>query len=130
MLTDGQCDGYRRMFVSFNDMLRVVHEAGKKEALKEMGWQPIETAPKQENMPILLGQLKNEDHDGVSTLGWWQHEVEDGSDYMGGDAGFVDHAFQIFNPGRSFGNKSYQYSGNQPTHWKPLPAAPKDEVSE
>lgn len=81
-------------------------------------WQPISTAPK-DGPSILLCD------DNTVTLGWWQDAEDDGVDYMGADAGFVDYAFNDFNPSRLFGNKAYQYKGNQPTHWMPLPEPPK-----
>jgi len=90
---------------------------------EELGWQPIETAPK-DGMPLLLGTMESEETAAVSTLGWWQDAEDDGRDTKGADGGFVDHTFNQFYPGRSFGNPTYQHTGNQPTHWMPLPAPP------
>jgi Lar family restriction alleviation protein len=87
-------------------------------------WQPIETAPK-DGTCIALGCVEDDDQAAVSTVGWWQEAAEDSIDDMGQDAGFVDHGYQVFDPGRSFGNR--QYPGIQPTHWQPLPAAPTPE---
>jgi hypothetical protein len=93
------------------------------------GWRDIASAPK-DGSHILLGMGGTDEDCEISTLGWWQEEVLDGQDYMGNDAGFVDHEFSSFHSGRSFGDDKYQYKAVQPTHWMPLPAAPKDEVSE
>lgn len=88
------------------------------------GWQPIETAPR-DGTKILLGRNRTEEHAAESTLGYWIKEEQDGLDYMGNDAGFVDLFYQTFRPGRSFGNVKYQYAAYTPTHWMPLPNAPK-----
>ena len=64
------------------------------------------------------------DLDRVSTTGYWIEAEDDGVDYMGADAGFVDVDFQIFSPSRSFGAEKYRNKGSQPTHWMPLPPAP------
>lgn len=85
------------------------------------GWQPIDTAPK-DGSRILLG--RNFGETSVVIEGWWQNEEDDGPDYMGADGGFVDHEFNRFMPGRSFGNPAYRQSGCQPTHWQPLPSPP------
>lgn len=99
------------------------------EEREAFGWRDIASAPK-DGSHILLGMGGTDEDCEISTLGWWQEEVLDGQDYMGNDAGFVDHEFSSFHPGRSFGADKYQYKAVQPTHWKHLPAAPKDEVSE
>lgn len=88
-------------------------------------WLPIETAPK-DGTRIMLGQLPSPDYErGISTIGWWQEGYEDGVDYIGVCSGFVDYEFQYFNGGRDFGNLKSQYAPHQPTHWMPLPEAPK-----
>jgi hypothetical protein len=74
---------------------------------------------------ILLGNVGDEDMWPCATVGWWQDAEEDGVDYMGSDAGFVDHTFNHYWPGRSFGNPKYFSEGRQPTHWMPLPEPPK-----
>ncbi|CAJ0737813.1 hypothetical protein R16034_00857 [Ralstonia edaphis] len=86
-------------------------------------WQPIETAPRDGTM-IMLGRPAIEDCDAISVPGFWMDAVDDGIDFMGGDAGFVDVNFQQFSGGRTFGDLASQYAANQPTHWMPLPAAP------
>lgn len=112
----------------FGFMVQVV-ELAIAEEREAGGWQPIESAPKG-GSHILLGRAGTDEDCEISTLGWWQAEVLDGQDYMGSDAGFVDHEFSSFHPGRSFGDDKYQYKAVQPTHWMPIPAAPKAEVSE
>ena len=82
------------------------------------GWRPIETAPK--DARILLCREGDE----CSHAGFWQESVEDGVDYMGADAGFVDVDFQNFCPPRSFGHPGSHYPGRQPTLWMPLPTPP------
>jgi hypothetical protein len=57
--------------------------------------------------------------------GRWHEEDHDGPDNMGHDAGFMDDQYQFFRCARSIGNPAYQHKGLQPTHWMPLPAAPK-----
>jgi hypothetical protein len=88
-------------------------------------WLPIESAPR-DGTRIILGR-PDEDGDGggISVCGYWIDELEDGVDYMGNDGGFTDVDYQVFQPGRSFGAESYRYAGKQPTHWRPLPAAPQ-----
>lgn len=88
-------------------------------------WMPIESAPKTED--ILLAVTRDEDGDVWShvTQGRWIDGEDDQVDQPGHDAGFVDCDYQCFFPGRSFGNEKSQYAGTQPTHWQPLPAAPK-----
>lgn len=91
----------------------------------EEGWLPIESAPR-DGTRIILGR-PDEDGDGggTSVCGYWIDELEDGVDYMGNDGGFTDVDYQVFQPGRSFGAESYRYAGKQPTHWRPLPPAPR-----
>jgi len=90
-----------------------------------MKWQPIETAPK-DGTRILLGEPRSAISDGICTVGNWIDSLEDGQDYMGHDAGFIDVDYNDFNPSRSFGNPSHRYTGVQPTHWMPLPDPPED----
>lgn len=85
---------------------------------QECAWQPIETAPIDGTRILLC----NNDSD--SAVGFWVPAEDDGVDCMGDDGGFVDIEYQTFKPARSFGMKSHQYEGNQPTHWMPLPKAP------
>lgn len=93
-------------------------------AAKAGGWLPIETAPK-DGTVVILGRA--EDDASVVTTGHWQEAEEDGVDYMGADAGFVDEHYQEFKPGRSFGSPSYRYAPTQPTAWQPLPNPPKEQ---
>lgn len=93
-------------------------------AAKAGGWVPIETAPK-DGTVVILGRV--EDGGSVVTTGHWQEAEEDGVDYMGADAGFVDEHYQEFNPGRSFGSPSRRYAPTQPTAWQPLPNPPKEQ---
>lgn len=79
-------------------------------------WQPIETAPK-------LGHILIADSEFVGE-GFWQEALEDGVDYMGNDAGFMDAHYRYFRCGRSFGADAYRDPGLQPTHWMPLPPPP------
>lgn len=94
-------------------------------AAKAGGWLPIETAPK-DGTVVILGRA--EDDASVVTTGHWQEAEEDGVDYMGADAGFVDEHYQEFKPGRSFGSPSYRYAQTQPTAWQPLPNPPKEQA--
>tara|TARA_R110000868_G_scaffold411706_1_gene707776 strand:- start:14761 stop:15135 length:375 start_codon:yes stop_codon:yes gene_type:complete len=104
----------------------VIRELRAKGYAIEQGWRTIDSAPR-DGTAILIGTMEDEAQEtaAVSTLGWWQDAEDDGPDYMGTDGGFVDHAFSEFYPGRSFGNPTYQRSGSQPTHWRPLMAPPK-----
>ena len=90
------------------------------------GWLPIESAPK-DGTRIILGRPDIDGDGGVSASGYWDDALEDGVDYMGHDGGFTDSDYQVFSPGRSFGNPDYRYGGSQPTHWQPLPATPPSE---
>jgi hypothetical protein len=94
-------------------------------AAKAGEWLPIETAPK-DGTVVILGRA--EDDASVVTTGHWQEAEEDGVDYMGADAGFVDEHYQEFNPGRSFGSPSHRYAPTQPTAWQPLPNPPKEQA--
>lgn len=85
-----------------------------------MEWMPIETAPRDARILICR------EGDECSHAGFWQEAVEDGVDYMGADAGFVDVDFQVFFPSRTFGQLASQYEGRQPTLWMPLPQPPTD----
>jgi hypothetical protein len=87
-------------------------------------WQDISTAPKDGTI-IMLGRLADEDCDAISIPGFYEEALEDGQDYMGHDAGFVDMHYNDIIWGRSFGNPSYRHPGRQPTHWCPLPEPPK-----
>ena len=110
----------------FDDVAGLI-ELAIAEEREAFGWRDIASAPK-DGTHILLGRCGTDEDCEISTLGWWQEEFLDGEDYMGSDAGFVDHDFNSFHPGRSFGADIYQYKAVQPTHWKHLPAAPKDEA--
>lgn len=90
-------------------------------------WYPIETAPKDGSMIILGRARKSEDDWEMSTIGWHVDADEDGPDYMGHDAGFVDYSFNNFNPGRSFGSDISKYKASEPTHWMPLPPPPQEK---
>lgn len=76
---------------------------------------------------ILLGRSESaaDDSGSVSTAGHWQEGWEDSVDDMGCDSGFVDVYYQEFSPPRSFGAEAYRSAGRQPTHWMPLPKAPR-----
>jgi len=95
-------------------------------AAPQDGWMPIETAPK-DGSRVILGRPETEDDIGVSTTGFWIEAEEDGVDYMGADAGFVDIEYQVFSPGRSFGNPARRYEATQPTCWQEIPAPPTKE---
>jgi len=93
-------------------LLTEAYEAGKRDAIPE--WQPIETAPK--------STVNGRDVHGVYILGfcpdhdacdlescicvvWWEPLMNSGSGMWYGEGGYETH----------------------PTHWMPLPAAPKGE---
>lgn len=97
-------------------------------AAKAGGWLPIESAPKDGTVVILGRAGDDDDIASVVTTGHWQEAEEDGVDYMGADAGFVDEHYQEFKPGRSFGSPSYRYAPTQPTHWQPFPNPPKEQA--
>jgi hypothetical protein len=83
---------------------------------RDAAWQPISTAPK-------LGHILLADSEFVGE-GYWVVALEDGVDYMGNDAGFMDAHYRYFRCGRSFGAAAYRDPGLQPTHWMPLPKPP------
>lgn len=87
-------------------------------------WMDIETAPK-DGTSILLAMLDDGAGAGIVAQGHWQKGWGDAPDEMGCDDGFVDCVYQEFSPSRSFGAEEYRHAGVQPTHWMPLPAAPK-----
>lgn len=95
-----------------SDKITEAFEAGKRDAIPE--WQPIETAPK--------STVNGRDVHGVYILGfcpdhdacdlescicvvWWEPLMNSGSGMWYGEGGYETH----------------------PTHWMPLPAAPKGE---
>ena len=88
-------------------------------------WNQIETAPK-DGTRIILGKVADPENeiDAIVAEGFYIEGLEDGLDYMGYDAGFVDNGWDLFQPARSIGNPAYQNEGNQPTHWMPLPPPP------
>lgn len=90
-------------------------------------WMSIETAPKDGTM-ICLGSAATDDFPAISSVGRWNGSEDDGVDYMGQDSGFIDTEYNYYHCGRSFGNPERQYKGYQPTHWMPLPAAPKEQA--
>lgn len=92
-----------------------------------VGWPDISSAPR-DGSKIILGLVYFDDDGELQKMvseGRWFAGEEDGSDYMGCDAGFLDSGCEgIFYRGRSFGNPEYFSKGRQPTHWQPLPAPP------
>lgn len=109
-----------------------LHPALAEQAMRDLQaqlqrqWQPIETAPKDQQ--ILLGVMPSDSEsfpDGYASQGCWQEGWEDSVDDMGCDDGFVDCNYQVFSPPRSFGSPKYQTAGHQPTHWMPLPPPPR-----
>jgi hypothetical protein len=109
--------------VRLRDLMAICDQARVHEARTPApaeAWLPIETAPKDEDTHILLADAE------FVGEGFWQPASEDGVDEMGSDAGFVDMHYSYFSPSRSFGAEKYRSVGTQPTHWMPLPAAPKD----
>lgn len=86
-------------------------------------WLPMETAPR-DGARILLADSH------FSGEGSWIEAMDDGVDYMGNDAGFMDAHYRHFTCARSFGSDAYRHAGCQPTHWQPLPAPPTTKDSE
>lgn len=70
------------------------------------GWQPIAASDRVEGISVLLGWAQSEGMPPV--MGFWS------GDYHGVHAWCDEHYEQDFDP--------------QPTHWMPLPAAPKGDA--
>ncbi len=95
---------YVRVKLDGEDFLMNATPAAPKEDRSEMNWQPIKTAPKDGTTIILLGKTKHAAWDFIETGHWYRLE--------GGK--WLYHHYIGDEP-------------RQPTHWMPLPAAPKME---
>lgn len=70
---------------------------------KLVGWQPIETAPKDAEILMTDGA--------IVTIGWWENEID-------------DEESGRFLPGEWIA----MAATNQPTHWMSLPSSPERET--
>lgn len=85
-------------------------------ALKERGWQPIKTAPKDSTSILVMNNDEPSSLGGLAETCWAGNTAV--AAWWGGEDGWVCFMDMVQDPMLHF----------EPTHWMPLPEPPKDEI--
>jgi len=100
MLTDEECMQYRRMYGSFNDMVRAIHD----DALQQNVWTPMAESLPEEHLEVLILGSWRRNESGMDVGSWYMHPSGKVMWSIAGTSGWI--------------------SGKLVTHWMPLPSQP------